>query len=769
MIGRATTSESFSSLARYLEEGTGEADPAERVDWFDTRNLLATSPSETAREMADTAALSTRVQKPVLHLSVSFDPEDPVGRETMTWVADRLVEDLGLEGHQVLIVAHRDTHYPHLHLMVNRVSYWTGTAARLPFLYVQVERSLRHQERALGLREVPGWNYRLEGEGRTVPGPAEPRLSATGDDLKAIRGAFDTARSWDELEGALERRGFALEVERRSLRVTGLGGGSDAAARLVKGGALHRLEARFGTRWADREPASRETSLPEHTSSAHTFSTERGPGRPWQAALGRGERLRAEAALREEARRVEAVERERGRAAEPQDSSLRSERPERGPGRDREPGLEAGPSEPIGETEGGSGPPEREVDLSGPGASSTGQPAPDESLPPAVEEALSALERLRAEELRESRAGRWADRLIRAERELKGRLERLARLRDLDRSITAAFGRLYVDGAKAREAFDVFGAARGRREAWQRLTREPGRFGATRRRFFTRRLADEAAKGEAVRAASAFAGLSKADGLAPGAVRALSGAAALGRDEVRPGRGEVRPEADAQDAGRVPGYDRAPEAGDSPGRQAAADRPGRGAWEEVYRDPDLARSRFERAAEEVGQGPARRVLAGDPKTFGPVRPGGEAAVRRLAEAIGQEIGEPQVGAAIGGRTMGGKATRGGAASDAAIGGPAAGAARWQRETRRLSAEVRGLRAALDRHDATRASRSALAREAERRAAALSPAGRRLYVKEAKARPGLLARRSMALAVASKVAISIGVRIGREALGRDMSL
>jgi hypothetical protein len=690
----------------------------------------------------------------------------------MTRVADRLVEDLGLEGHQVLIVAHRDTHYPHLHLMVNRVSYWTGTAARLPFLYVQVERSLRHQERALGLREVPGWNYRLEGEGRPAPGPAEPRLSATGDDLKAIRGAFDTARSWNELEGALERRGFALEVERRSLRVTGPDGGSDAAARLVKGGALHRLEARFGARWTDREPAQGTTP------AEHTSSTERGTVRPWQAALGRGERLGAEAALRqaarrEEARRVEAVERERGRAAEPQDSSLRSERPERGPGRDREPGLGDGSSEPSGGGGGSSGPPEREVDLSGPGASDpdpsiseptgTGRPAPDESLPPAVEEALSALERLRTEELRESRAGRWADRLIRAERELKGRLERLARLRDLDRSITAAFGRLYVDGARAREAFDIFGAARGRREAWQRLTREPGRFGATRRRFFTRRLADEAAKGEAVRAASAFAGLSKADGLAPGAVRALGGAAAFGRDEGRPG-------ADVHGAGRAPRDDRALEAGENAGSQAAADRPGRGAWEEVYREPGLARSRFERAAEEVGHGPARRVLANDPKTFGPVRPGGEAAARRLADAMGQGRGRPQVGtAAIGGRTMGVEATRDGAAPDPAIGGPAAGAARWQRETRRLSAEVRGLRAALDRHDATRLPRSALARQAEHRAAALSPAGRRLYLKEAKARPGLLARRSMALAVASKVAISIGVRIGREALGRDMSL
>ncbi|HET9581575.1 MAG TPA: relaxase/mobilization nuclease domain-containing protein [Gemmatimonadota bacterium] len=67
------------------------------------------------------AAQSNRVQRPVYHIALSFDPEKEVDRETMIRVADRLLADLELTEHQALIVAHGDTRHAHVHLMVNRV------------------------------------------------------------------------------------------------------------------------------------------------------------------------------------------------------------------------------------------------------------------------------------------------------------------------------------------------------------------------------------------------------------------------------------------------------------------------------------------------------------------------------------------------------------------------------------------------------------------------------------------------------------------------
>lgn len=52
------------------------------------------------------AAQSNRVQRPVYHIALSFDPEKEVDRETMIRVADRLLADLELTEHQALIVAH---------------------------------------------------------------------------------------------------------------------------------------------------------------------------------------------------------------------------------------------------------------------------------------------------------------------------------------------------------------------------------------------------------------------------------------------------------------------------------------------------------------------------------------------------------------------------------------------------------------------------------------------------------------------------------------
>jgi hypothetical protein len=64
----------------------------------------------------------------VYHLTINFDPADPVTPERMQAVADRVLADLGLAEHQALPVAHRDRTHPHTHIMVTRVHPETGPA-----------------------------------------------------------------------------------------------------------------------------------------------------------------------------------------------------------------------------------------------------------------------------------------------------------------------------------------------------------------------------------------------------------------------------------------------------------------------------------------------------------------------------------------------------------------------------------------------------------------------------------------------------------------
>ena len=94
-----------------------------------TRNLPDPDPEKAAAVMRATANASTRTEKPVYHLSVSLAPGERLERPELERVADRLLQDLGLAEHQVLIAEHADGAQQHIHRMVNRVHPDTGRAS----------------------------------------------------------------------------------------------------------------------------------------------------------------------------------------------------------------------------------------------------------------------------------------------------------------------------------------------------------------------------------------------------------------------------------------------------------------------------------------------------------------------------------------------------------------------------------------------------------------------------------------------------------------
>ena len=116
---------------------------AERVEWADTRNL-ASRPERAAAQMAATAkaapelkrlaggsAAGRKLEKPVLHYTLSWGKDERPDRAEMNRAAEETLKALGLERHQALIVAHRDKDHPHLHVIANRIDPQTGKAAKL--------------------------------------------------------------------------------------------------------------------------------------------------------------------------------------------------------------------------------------------------------------------------------------------------------------------------------------------------------------------------------------------------------------------------------------------------------------------------------------------------------------------------------------------------------------------------------------------------------------------------------------------------------------
>lgn len=184
--------------------------------WAVSRNLPTSDPELAATFMRATAGRSDRVEKPVYHIALSFDPSDAVDRATMERVADRVLERLGLAEHQAVIVAHRDRAHAHLHLLVNRVDPETGKAWERWKDQPLIQQVLREQERDLGFREVPGRLASLTEQEK----PASPRSPAEreGKASPFLRGvARDLAKYEQVVE--VSRKQYEAEIAATAARV----------------------------------------------------------------------------------------------------------------------------------------------------------------------------------------------------------------------------------------------------------------------------------------------------------------------------------------------------------------------------------------------------------------------------------------------------------------------------------------------------------------------------------------------------------------------
>jgi hypothetical protein len=280
VIAVSSSGSRFGALAQYLAHGRGPEHVIDRVDWVASRNLMTDDPIVGARLMHATAAANDRVQAPVYHLVVSFHPDDVVNQLQMERVADRLLAELKLTEHQVLIVAHRDREHPHMHLMVNRVHPETGRAWDRWKDWSITQRVLRQEERALRLVQTRGRLHALDGpelpeRARTTSGELRQQARSGVEPLvervRQYAPELRTADTWDDLHGRLAAHDLRVERKGQGLVITD-------GAHEVKASRVHRelsfasLEHRLGAfRGADQAlslaPERAVTPVPSLTRS----------------------------------------------------------------------------------------------------------------------------------------------------------------------------------------------------------------------------------------------------------------------------------------------------------------------------------------------------------------------------------------------------------------------------------------------------------------------------------------------------------------------
>ena len=138
----ASRGHSFKGAGQYYLHDK-KADTSERVAWAQTHNLPTDDPEKGLRWMAHTSMNAEQLKGQagvartgrkaragsVYAFALSWHPEQNPDREEMQRAAFDTLERLRLQEHEAVMVAHRDTGHPHVHVIVNLVSPKDGRTA----------------------------------------------------------------------------------------------------------------------------------------------------------------------------------------------------------------------------------------------------------------------------------------------------------------------------------------------------------------------------------------------------------------------------------------------------------------------------------------------------------------------------------------------------------------------------------------------------------------------------------------------------------------
>ena len=151
MIGNITKGNNFYLCVAYVLDKEAQ---------LINSNMASTTPTDLAWEFRKFTQLNQRVQKPVLHISLSPAPGDRILDEwELCMIAQDLLEGLELSDNQFILVQHNDTEYegkvrPHVHLVINRVSV-SGKCNDDYLDYYRTEKILRQIEKDYNLIHQP--------------------------------------------------------------------------------------------------------------------------------------------------------------------------------------------------------------------------------------------------------------------------------------------------------------------------------------------------------------------------------------------------------------------------------------------------------------------------------------------------------------------------------------------------------------------------------------------------------------------------------------
>ncbi|OQP47949.1 relaxase/mobilization nuclease domain-containing protein [Niastella populi] len=218
MIGKVIVGKSFLGCIEYCLEDKQSLSAAQRLQHVDNNGLQHVNRAEVlcynqcfgnAAELAaqfnEVRRLNSRVQKPVLHLSISLAGGETLSKNQLIEIAEAVTAEFKVDRNQYVCVMHKDTKHPHLHLVANRVGY-DGKVASDSNSYLRMANLCRKLELKYNLKQVLNPRpFQTEKE-RLLP-----RQNARMNQLKThIHNSLQQVQNYDQFEQKMKSLGYQV-------------------------------------------------------------------------------------------------------------------------------------------------------------------------------------------------------------------------------------------------------------------------------------------------------------------------------------------------------------------------------------------------------------------------------------------------------------------------------------------------------------------------------------------------------------------------------
>jgi hypothetical protein len=153
------------------------------------------------RQFKEVQKQNFNAKKPAFHLSLSLGPEDKIPKSRFVDIAKDCAKALDFERHQYLVILHKDTPNPHVHLVVNRI----GPEKHLMDLknnniLKRVNRFCRDAEIKYQLTQLKGIRWYRSPEERLKPSQDQRLLQLKEEIAQTLRHSQDLTSFIDQMQ-----------------------------------------------------------------------------------------------------------------------------------------------------------------------------------------------------------------------------------------------------------------------------------------------------------------------------------------------------------------------------------------------------------------------------------------------------------------------------------------------------------------------------------------------------------------------------------------